>query len=152
MRIFKTLNELRQSEGVELGQSDWITVGQDRVQWFADATGDHHWIHLDEDRAREAGYNGTLVHGFLTLALIADFMDQIYRIEDVKLVLNYGLDRVRFPAPVPSGSRIRARASLVSVEPKASGAKVTVRYIMEAEGLEKPACTADHHTMQFVTG
>jgi acyl dehydratase len=149
MRTFETLDDLGRAEGEDLGHSDWLTVGQDRVQWFADATGDHHWIHLDEERARAAGYGGTLVHGFLTLALIADFMQQIYRVDGVELVLNYGLDKVRFPAPVPSGSRIRARASLVRVEPVATGAKVTVRYVMEAEGIEKPACIADHHTMQF---
>lgn len=149
MKVFASLEEMAGSEGEDLGHSDWLTVGQDRVQWFADATGDHHWIHLDEERATAAGYGGTLVHGFLTLALIADFMQQIYRVDGVELVLNYGLDRVRFPAPVPSGSRIRAQASLLRVEPVAAGAKVTVRYTMEAEGIAKPACLADHHTMQF---
>ena len=149
MKVFASLEELAGAEGEDLGHSDWLTVGQDRVQWFADATGDHHWIHLDEERATAAGYGGTLVHGFLTLALIADFMQQIYRVDGVELVLNYGLDRVRFPAPVQSGSRIRAQASLLRVEPVAAGAKVTVRYTMEAEGIAKPACLADHHTMQF---
>ena len=149
MKVFASLEELAGAEGEDLGHSDWLTVGQDRVQWFADATGDHHWIHLDEERATAAGYGGTLVHGFLTVALIADFMQQIYRVDGVELVLNYGLDRVRFPAPVPSGSRIRAQASLLRVEHVAAGAKVTVRYTMEAEGIAKPACLADHHTMQF---
>jgi acyl dehydratase len=149
VRVFTSLEELAGAVGEDLGHSDWVTVGQDKVQWFADATGDHHWIHLDEERATAAGYGGTLVHGFLTLALIADFMQQISRVDGVELVLNYGLDRVRFPAPVPSGSRIRAQASLLRVEPVAAGAKVTVRYTMEAEGIAKPACLADHHTMQF---
>jgi acyl dehydratase len=149
MRVFASLDELGRAEGEDLGRSDWLTVGQDRVRWFADATGDHHWIHLDEQRAAAAGYGGTLVHGFLTLALIADFMPQIYRVDGVELMLNYGLDRVRFPAPVPTGSRVRAAASLVRVEPVEAGAKVTVRYTMEAEGIAKPACVADHHTMQF---
>jgi 4-hydroxyacetophenone monooxygenase len=149
VKVFGSLTELSGAEGQELGRSDWLTVGQDRVQWFADATGDDHWIHLDPDRARAAGYPGTLVHGFLTLALIADFMQEIYRVEGVGLVLNYGLDRVRFPAPVPTGSRLRAAASLVGVVPTDAGAKVTVRYRIEAEDVEKPACVADHHTMQF---
>jgi acyl dehydratase len=149
MKVFGSLSDLAQAAGEELGHSDWLTVGQDRVQWFADATGDDHWIHLDPERARAAGYEGTLVHGFLTLALIADFMQQIYRVADVELVLNYGLDRVRFPAPVPTGSRLRGVASLVGVAPTDAGAKVTVRYRIEAEGIAKPACIADHHTMQF---
>lgn len=149
MRIFETLEMLRQAEGSDLGDSDWLTLGQDRVQWFADATGDHHWIHLDAIRAREAGYPGPLVHGFLTLALIADLKDQIFRVDGVDLVLNYGLDRVRFPAPVPVGSRIRASASVVSVEPVDAGGKVTIRYVMKAEGVEKPVCIADHLTLQL---
>ena len=152
MKVFGSLAELARAEGEDLGHSDWLLVGQDRVQWFADATGDDHWIHLDPDRARAAGYPGTLVHGFLTLALIADFMSEIYRVDEVGLVLNYGLDRVRFPAPVPTGARLRAAASLVAVAPTASGAKVTVRYTLEAEGITKPACVADHHTMQFTRG
>jgi acyl dehydratase len=149
VKVFGTLAELARAEGHDLGHSDWVTVGQDRVQWFADATGDDHWIHLDAHRARGAGYPGTLVHGFLTLALIADFMHAIYRVDDVELVLNYGLDRVRFPAPVPTGSRLRGSASLLGVSPTDAGAKVTLRYTIEAEGIAKPACVADHHTMQF---
>jgi acyl dehydratase len=151
VKVFRSLAELAAAEGQDLGHSDWLTVGQDRVQWFADATGDDHWIHLDPDRARAAGYPGTLVHGFLTLALIADFMQAIYRVDDVELVLNYGLDRVRFPAPVPTGSRLRGNASLVAVSPTDAGAKVTVRYEIEADGIAKPVCVADHHTMQFTT-
>jgi acyl dehydratase len=150
VRVFESLEELTIAAGEDLGFSDWVTIGQDKVQWFADATGDDHWIHLDAERATGAGYSGTLVHGFLTLALIADFMGQIFRVDDVHLVLNYGLDGVRFPAPVPTGSRLRASASLVGVEPVARGGKVTVRYTVEAEGIERPACVADHHTMQFV--
>jgi acyl dehydratase len=149
VRVFGSLEELTQAVGEDLGSSDWVTIGQDKVQWFADATGDDHWIHLDAERATGAGYGGTLVHGFLTLALIADFMGQIFRVDDVDLVLNYGLDRVRFPAPVPTGSRLRARAALVGVEQVARGGKVTVRYTVEAEGIKRPACVADHHTMQF---
>lgn len=151
MKVFRSLAELAAAEGQDLGHSDWLTVGQDRVQWFADATGDDHWIHLDPDRARAAGYPGTLVHGFLTLALIADFMQAIYRVDDVELVLNYGLDRVRFPAPVPTGSRLRGKAALVAVSPTDAGARVTVRYEIEADGIAKPVCVADHHTMQFTT-
>ncbi|HEY0506965.1 MAG TPA: MaoC family dehydratase [Blastococcus sp.] len=149
MRVFTSLEELAGAVGEDLGHSDWVTVGQDKVQWFADATGDHHWIHLDAERATEAGYGGTLVHGFLTLALIADFMGQIFRVDGVDLMLNYGLDRVRFPAPVPTGTRLRAAATLVGVQPVERGARVTVRYTMEAEGVTRPACVADHHTMQF---
>jgi acyl dehydratase len=150
MRVFGSLEELTLAVGEDLGSSDWVTIGQDKVQWFADATGDDHWIHLDAGRAAGAGYAGTLVHGFLTLALIADFMGQIFRVDEVGLVLNYGLDRVRFPAPVPTGSRLRASAALVDVRPVERGGKVTVRYTVEAEGIERPACVADHHTMQFV--
>jgi acyl dehydratase len=149
VRVFTSLEELSGAVGEDLGHSDWVTVGQDKVQWFADATGDHHWIHLDAERATEAGYGGTLVHGFLTLALIADFMGQIFRVDGVDLMLNYGLDRVRFPAPVPTGTRLRAAATLVGVQPVERGARVTVRYTMEAEGVTRPACVADHHTMQF---
>jgi acyl dehydratase len=149
VRVFTSLEELAGAVGEDLGHSDWVTVGQDKVQWFADATGDHHWIHLDAERATEAGYGGTLVHGFLTLALIADFMGQIFRVDGVDLMLNYGLDRVRFPAPVPTGTRLRAAATLVGVQPVERGARVTVRYTMEAEGVTRPACVADHHTMQF---
>jgi acyl dehydratase len=150
MRVFGSFDELGRAVGEDLGCSDWVTVGQDKVQWFADATGDHHWIHLDPQRASAAGYGGTLVHGFLTLALIADFMGQIYRVDGIDLMLNYGLDRVRFPAPVPTGSRLRGSAALVAVQPVERGAKVTVRYTISAEGVDRPACVADHHTMQFL--
>jgi acyl dehydratase len=149
VRVFGSFDELTLAVGEDLGRSDWVTIGQDKVQWFADATGDDHWIHLDAERATAAGYGGTLVHGFLTLALIADFMAEIYRVDGVDLMLNYGLDRVRFPAPVPTGSRLRASATLVGVQPVDRGAKVTVRYTLEAECIDRPACVADHHTMQF---
>lgn len=149
MRTFPTLDALGQAVGEELGHSDWVSVGADKVRWFADATGDHHWIHLDPERAAAAGFGGTLVHGFLTLALVADFMSQIYRVETVDQILNYGVDRVRFPAPVPTGSRLRGTAALVAVRPVDRGAKVTTRYTIEVEGSDRPACVADHHTMQF---
>lgn len=150
MRIFESLRELSRAVGEDLGSSDWVTVGQDKVQWFADATGDDHWIHLDAERAAAAGYGGTLVHGFLTLALIGDFMGQIFHVDEVDVVLNYGLDHVRFPAPVPTGARLRASAVLASVQPVERGGKVTVRYTVEAEGILRPVCVADHHTMQYV--
>ena len=149
MREFASFDDLGRAVGEDLGRSAWVTVGEDKVRWFADATGDHHWIHLDRERAAAAGFGGTLVHGFLTLALVADFMGQIYRVAEVDQILNYGLDRVRFPTPVPTGSRLRGSATLVAVQPVSSGAKVTTRYTIEAEGMDRPACVADHHTMQF---
>lgn len=128
----------------ELGVSPWLTLDQDRIQAFADATGDHQWIHLDAERAaRESPWGTTVAHGLLTLSLLPYLNQQVFRVEGAKAIINYGLDRVRFTAPVPSGSRIRSRVSLHSVEPL-DAHRVRARFdsVIEIDGQDKPACVA----------
>ena len=128
--------------GEALGPSDWHLVTQAQVDLFADATGDHQWVHVDPQRARAGPFGGPIAHGYLTLALAPMLMRQILTVSGVAMGVNYGLNRVRFPAPVPVGSRVRLRARLVAVEDIAGGAQVTVDLTFEVEGNDKPACVA----------
>jgi acyl dehydratase len=145
MRVIQGIEELKQLIGQELGVSDWLTVDQARINAFADVTDDHQWIHIDIDRARrESPWGTTIAHGFLTLSLLPALSHPIYRVEGVKARINYGLDKVRFPAPVPAGSRIRARIVLSGLEPQGEeryrGSFLTT---IELEGSERPACVAE---------
>jgi acyl dehydratase len=145
MRIFKTIDELAQAVGQELGASDWVSVTQEMIDRFADATGDHQWIHVDRVRAaRELPQGRTIAHGFLTLSLLAQLRDQIYDVGGVASRLNYGCDKVRFLEPVPSGSRVRLRLTLAKVEPSRHGVRVDSACAMELEGAPRPALVADH--------
>lgn len=147
-RIVRSVEELRQLIGQEIGLSEWAEITQDRVNMFADATGDHQYIHIDPERARETFFGGTVAHGYLTLSLIPYLSGQ--RASGVsiqlggKMGVNYGLNKVRFPAPVRVGKRIRMRTTLLNVEEIGSAAvQTTSRQTIEIEGEDKPACVAE---------
>ena len=145
VRIISSIEEAIDTAGEQLGVSDWITIDQDRIDGFADATGDHQWIHVDVQRARtESPYGSTIAHGFLTLSLIPALSKANYRVENAKMGINYGLNRVRFLAPVPAGSRVRVRSELVDAR-KVDDTTVDliVRHTVELDGSEKPAAVAE---------
>lgn len=133
---------LKALAGQHVGHSAWMEVTQDRVDRFADATGDHQWIHVDPDRAAAGPFGGTIAHGFLTLSLIPRVLPQVLDVRGFSLGVNYGLDRVRFPAPVPVGSRVRAGVVVEDVSEVGGGVQTTLTVTFEVEGSEKPACVA----------
>jgi acyl dehydratase len=138
------LDALRGLVGTELGRSRWFEIGQDRIATFADATDDHQWIHVDPARAaRESPFGGTVAHGFLTLSLLPSMLSDVLVMVDAKLVVNYGLNKVRFPAPVPAGSRVRAAIVLAALEEEAGSAQLTLDVTVEREGGTKPVCVAE---------
>jgi acyl dehydratase len=142
--VFRSAAEFSAALGRSFGPTEWLLVDQARVDSFAEATGDHQWIHVDPVRARAGPFGGTIAHGFLTLSLVNYFMPQLTRAEGMQLGLNYGCDRVRFPAALHTGTRVRARAELVSVEEVKLGAvQVKMRVTIEVEGGDKPVCVAD---------
>ncbi len=144
MRKFSSAAELVAAQGEVLGSSDWQTITQDAVNLFADATGDHQWIHVDPERAKEGPFGATIAHGFMTLSLLPVLMHQIYSVEGVKLAINYGLNKVRFPAPVPVGAKVRGTSTLTKAEDLGNGAlQLTVSTTVEVEGGDKPACVAE---------
>jgi acyl dehydratase len=150
MREIATLGELKELVGQDVAVSDWVEISQQRVQQFADATGDHQWIHLDVERSkRESPYGGTIAHGFLTLSLLPMLMENAIRLSDVRMGVNYGLNRVRFTAPVPVGSRVRAQLKLLAVEDIAGGAQVTWLVTIEREGSDKPVCVAESVSRRY---
>ena len=136
------LAELAALEGQEIGTSDWLVIDQSRIDLFAQATGDAQWIHVDPQRAAAGPFGATVAHGFLTLSLLSELSAAAFEIVDVRMGLNYGLDRVRFPSPVPVGSRLRAVCVLDRLEPIAGGAQLTMTVTIEREGGAKPACVA----------
>ncbi len=143
MATTTTLAELPSYKGEELGTSDWVEITQDRVNLFADATEDHQWIHVDVDRAnRESPFGGPIGHGYLTLSLLIPMYDQVLTVTDARMGVNYGLEKVRFPAPVPVGSRVRMTAVLEDVQEVAGGLQLTVNATIEREGGDKPVCVA----------
>jgi acyl dehydratase len=144
LRTFESVAELGAVKGEEIGHSDWVTITQQDVNLFADATGDHQWIHVDPDRAAAGPFGTTIAHGFMTLALLPRLMHEIYTVDGIKLAVNYGLNKVRFPSPVPVGSKVRARSSLVEVDELGNGAvQATLSTTVEIEGAAKPACVAE---------
>jgi len=145
MQVIGSIEEARALVGRELGLSDWMTIDQQRVNDFADVTGDHQWIHVDVERAkRESPYQTPIAHGFLTLSLIPALSKDTFRLENAKLAINYGLNKVRFLSAVPVGSRVRARSELVDVAAKPDGsADLTVRHTIEIDGSERPAAVAE---------
>jgi len=143
MRVFTTFDDLDAAVGEEIGTSDWLTVDQDRVNAFADATGDHQWIHVDVERATNGPFGGTIAHGYLTLSLIPLFSAQIFALETPGARLNYGVNKVRFPTPVRVGSRVRATATVAEVTDVPAGKQMVTRYVLEIEGQDKPACVAE---------
>ena len=141
--ILNGIDEVRAAVGTHLGYSDWITITQDRVQRFADATGDHQWIHVDVERANAGPFGGPIAHGYLTLSLSNYFLPQIVSVEGFAMGINYGTGKVRFLSPVRVGARVRGGAELVSVDDVAGGIQTMMRITIELEGSEKPACVIE---------
>lgn len=136
--------------GREIGVSDWVRLDQAKVNQFADATGDHQWIHVDVERARrEMATGGTIVHGYFTLSLIPKFMFELLEITGISQMINYGADKVRFTNMVPTGSNVRGRLKVMSVEPKGKGTTMNYEMVLEIEGQERPACIAEVIMMAF---
>ena len=144
MSTTATIAGLPSLKGKDLGTSPWIEVTQDRVNTFADATDDHQWIHVDVERAKkESPYGGPIAHGYLTLSLLIPLWSQVLTVTDATMGVNYGLNKVRFPSPVPVGGKIRLRATLTDVEEIKGGLQLTVSAVIEREGDDKPACVAE---------
>ena len=150
MRVFSGVDELRDAAGTELGVSDWVTVEQSRVDLFAEATDDHQWIHVDSARAAEGPFGTTISHGFLSLSLLPALLAQVYRIDGTRMGVNYGLNRVRFTAPVPVGSQVRASVELLEVSDVTGGVQLTTRVTVQIAGSERPALVAEWITRQYV--
>jgi acyl dehydratase len=140
--IINGLDELRGRAGQHLGYSEWLEVTQDRVNLFADATDDHQWIHVDVERAKSGPFGGTIAHGFLTLSLLIALWTDLLELRGIEMAVNYGLNKVRFPAPVPAGSSIRLGATLTSVTDVKGGVEAVIDAVIERDGSEKPVCVA----------
>ena len=141
--LFDSVAAVLAAPGAQLGATEWISITQERINTFADATGDHQWIHVDPARAQDGPFGACVAHGFLTLALANLFLPQLVRYERLKMGVNYGCDKVRFPAPVKVGSRVRGRGEVVRADPVGEGVQVVVRISVETEGSDKPACVVD---------
>jgi acyl dehydratase len=149
MRVFDSAASLQEAAGDDLGHSDWMEVDQARVDLFAEATEDRQWIHVDPERAAEGPFGTTIIHGYLTLSLLVPLMKGVFRVEGHKMALNYGQNKVRFPAPAPVGSRLRAGVAVASVEDVSGGVQVVWRVAVEAEGVDKPVCVAEPVTRYY---
>jgi acyl dehydratase len=143
MRTFTSFDQLSEAVGEDLGTTDWLEVTQERVDAFADATGDHQWIHVDVERAEEGPFGGPSAHGYLTLSLIPQFTPELFSLETPGARLNYGLNKVRFPNPVKVGAKIRATAQIAEVSDVPTGKQMVTRYTIEIDGESKPACVAE---------
>jgi len=143
MRVFSSLDEVAAASGEVLGTSDWLTIDQDRVDRFAEATGDHQWIHVDVERAAAGPFGGTIAHGYLTLSLVPFLGSQVFGFDTPGAKLNYGANKVRFPNPVKVGQRIRSTVTVGDVTDLPSGKQVTLRHTIEIDGEPKPACVAE---------
>lgn len=143
MKVFHGIDEVQAATGTHLGFSDWHTVTQEQIDLFAQATGDHQWIHVDPQRAASSGFGTTIAHGYLSLSLIPMLVGQIYRVEGLRMGINYGSDKVRFPSPLPVDSRVRAGAEILSLTSRAGGFLLAARVTLEREGSDKPVCIAD---------
>ena len=141
--IFSSAAELLAAEGQDLGATDWLQIDQARVNLFAEATGDHQWIHVDPERAASGPFGGCIAHGYLTLSLVNLFLPQLIEVDNLRMGVNYGCDRVRFPAAVKVGARVRGRAEIVRVEAIGAAVQATVRVSVEIEGGERPGCVVD---------
>ncbi len=143
MRTFTSFDELTDAIGQDLGTSEWLTIEQDRVDQFADATGDHQWIHVDAERAETGPFGGTIAHGYLTLSLIPLLGSQVFALDTPGAKLNYGVNKVRFPNPVRVGSRVRNTVSVKEVTDLSSGKQLVLGHVVEIDGQDKPACVAE---------
>jgi acyl dehydratase len=150
MRSFRNLAELRACIGQEVAVSDWETITQERIDQFAEATGDHQWIHVDPERAAQGPFGATIAHGFLTLSMLPHFFQSSIEVLDVKMGINYGLNRVRFTSPVPVGSELRARMKLISVEDiPNNGAQMVWEITFERKGSDRPVCVAESISRRY---
>ncbi|MBC7603739.1 MAG: MaoC family dehydratase [Ramlibacter sp.] len=150
MKVFQTLGELPAFIGQEVAVSDWLTITQEQVNLFAQATGDHQWIHVDVDRARDGPFGGPIAHGFLTLSLLPRFFETSMAITESRMGVNYGLNKVRFMSPVPVGSRLRARMKLLSCDAiDNNGMQMLWQVTIEREGVDKPVCVAESLTRRY---
>ena len=150
MRVFASLDELGKAVGEQLGYSDWHTVTQDQINAFADATGDHQWIHIDPEAAAKGPFRTTIAHGFLTLSLIPMLVVQVSRVNGIRMGVNYGLNKVRFPAPVPVNSKLRAGVKLLTFGAIEGGAQAVNEVTIEREGGDKPCCVAETVVRYYV--
>jgi acyl dehydratase len=142
--IFETPEKLKDAVGQELGTSDWLEIDQKRIDLFAEATGDHQWIHVDPERAKDGPFGTTIAHGYLTQSLVNLFLPQIVEVRGTRMGINYGADKLRFPAPVPVGSRVRGKGELIAASDTKDGAvQATIRVTVEIEGGERPACVIE---------
>ncbi len=144
MHVFESPLELKESIGTEFGPTDWLEIDQKRIDTFADATGDHQWIHVDVEKAKAGPFGAPIAHGYLTASLVSFFLPQLVEVRGISMGVNYGVDKIRFPAPVPVGSKIRARGTLVGADDTKDGgiqSKLTVT--IEIEGGERPACVIE---------
>ena len=142
--VFQNPQELSGAVGRHLGHSDWLEISQERIDQFAQATGDHQWIHVDPERAKRGPFGKTIAHGYLTQSLVNFFLPQIVQVRGIAMGINYGADRLRFPAPVPVGAKVRAGAELLEVEETRDGAvQAKLRVTVEIEGSDKPGCVID---------
>ncbi len=147
--VFESPRDLLGQAGKHLGHSEWLTMKQSRIDQFADATEDHQWIHVDVERAKEGPFGATVAHGYLTLSLVSHFITQIIEVRGFEFAVNYGMEKVRFPAPVRAGARIRGGAEVVSVDEAKGGILSVVRVTVEVEGEDRPACIADTVSLYF---
>ena len=143
MRVYNYFEDIEAVAGQEIGTTDWVEITQDRVNKFADATGDHQWIHVDVERAKAGPFGGTIAHGYLTLSLVPWLGSMLFSLQTPGAKLNYGVNKVRFPTPVRVGSRIRSRVTINAVVDIPAGKQLTVGHVIEVEGEEKPACVAE---------
>ena len=141
--VFKSPLDLEAAVGTKLGESEWLTIDQDRINLFADATGDHQWIHVDPEKAKSGSFGCTIAHGYLTLSLVNLFLPQIVNVQGISMGVNYGSDKLRFPAPVKVNSRVRGVGELISVEQVKGGVQAVIRVSVEIEGEDRPACVVD---------
>ena len=142
-QVFANLDELASAVGTELGTSSWHEITQQRINQFADATGDHQWIHVDVERAANGPFGATVAHGYLSLSLLPMLTAEIFEVQGVEMGINYGADRIRFPAPVKVGSRVRAKVSLAEMSTSAAGTMVRTLVVLEQDSGEKPVCVAE---------
>ena len=151
-RVINGAAELEQLVGQELGASEWVQIDQERVNLFADATGDHQWIHIDEEKAKDGPFGATIAHGFLTLSLLPMLGAQVTDVTGMKMKINYGLNKVRFPNPVKVGSKVRDVVSLKEVTRKDSGIQVVMNHVLEIEGQDRPAAIVEAVTLMVEEG
>ena len=144
--VFASPDALADAAGTHLGFSEWVVIDQARINLFADATGDHQWIHVDEAKAKAGPFGATIAHGYLTLSLTNLFLPQLIQVDNISMGINYGVNKVRFPTPVRVGSRVRGGAELASVEPVDGGVQCIIRITVEIEGSPKPACVVENVT------